>query len=150
MKRPSISFTVHGKAIAKGSMRMVPIKGRARPMLTSDAKGLKQWEQTIRGALQAAMAMTPKPVLMALFDAPVALGIRFHMPRPKKPKKTAKHYPTTRPDSDKLARSVCDALQTVVFRDDAQVVALQVRKVYADSGAKVEIVVESWDERRLI
>lgn len=150
MKRPSISFTVHGKAIAKGSMRMVPIKGRARPMITSDAKGLKQWEAVIRTELQVAMRLAPKATVLALFDAPIAVGIRFHMPRPKKPKKTAKQYPTTRPDCDKLARSVCDALQAVVFRDDSQVVALQVRKVYAAAGAKAEIVVESWDEGRLI
>lgn len=148
MKRPSIAFTVHGKAEPKGSARAFMPKGAKFPVVTSDNPNLKAWEGTIRGELQVAMAHTPKPVLLALFDAPIAVGLRFHTPRPKKPKN--KHYPTTKPDIDKLARAAVDALSSVVFRDDAQVVALQVRKVYADAGAKVDIVVESWDERRLV
>lgn len=147
MKRPSISFTVHGLAIAKGSMKAFQPKGMTRPVLTSTAKGLKAWEQTIRGELQFVMAHTSKEILLALFDAPIAVGLRFHMPTPKKNKRK---YPTTKPDIDKLARSAVDALSTVVFRDDAQVVALQVRKVYAEAGAKAEITIESWGERTLL
>lgn len=147
MKRPSISFTVHGKAVAKGSMRAFQPKGMTRPVLTSTAKGLKAWESDIRGELQSAMKLNHPDIVRALFDAPIAVGLKFHMPKPKKPKN--KHYPTTKPDIDKLARAAVDALSSVIFRDDAQVVALQVRKVFAAAGAKVEIVVESWDERRM-
>jgi Holliday junction resolvase RusA-like endonuclease len=143
--RPSISFIVHGKAVPKGSMRAFMPKGHKFPVLTSTSgKNLKNWEQSIRGELQAAMNLTHPDITKALFDAPIAVGIRFHMPRPKSKKKAK--YPTSRPDIDKLARSAVDALSTIVFRDDAQVVALQVRKVYAESGAKAEITVESWGD----
>lgn len=151
MKRQSISFTVHGRAYPKGSMRAFNVKGKKFPVLTSmTGKNLKTWEQTIRGELQLVMSQTPKSTLMAMFDAPIAVGIRFHMPRPKKPKKKQTKYPTTQPDVDKLARAAVDALSGIVFKDDAQVVALQVRKVYAELGAKAEIVVESWGERTLL
>lgn len=148
MTRPSITFTVHGKAIAKGSMRAFQPKGMSRPVLTSTAKGLKAWESDIRGELQSAMKLNHPDIVRALFDAPIAVGLRFHMMRPKKPKN--KHYPTTKPDIDKLARAAVDALSSVLFRDDAQVVALEVRKVYAEAGAKVDITVEGWGERTLL
>jgi Holliday junction resolvase RusA-like endonuclease len=77
-----------------------------------------------------------------MFDAPVAVGLRFYIPRPKSKKKAA--YPDTKPDIDKLARAALDALSTVIFRDDAQVVALQARKVYADAGARLDITIENW------
>jgi len=148
MNRPSIAFTVHGKAVAKGSIRAFQPKGMTRPVLTSTSKGLKAWESDIRGELQVVMAKAPQSDLLALFDAPVAVGLRFHIAKPRRPKN--KHYPTAKPDIDKLARAAVDALSSVVFRDDAQVVALQVRKVYAEAGAKVEIVIESWAERTLV
>lgn len=144
MTRPSIAFTVHGAAVPKGSMKAFIPKGWTRPVLTSTSKGLKAWESDIRGELQVAMQRAPRETVLALFDAPIAVGLRFHMAKPKKPKN--RHYPITKPDIDKLARAAVDALSSVVFRDDSQVVALQVRKVYADAGAKVEITIESWGE----
>lgn len=142
MIRPSIQFTVHGAAVPKGSMKAFIPKGWNRPVLTSTSKGLKAWESDIRKQLQAVMAETPPATVAALFDAPIAIGIRFHIVRPKS-KKHAK-YPVTRPDVDKLARAAIDALSTVLFRDDSQVVALQVRKVYAEDGAKAEFIIDSW------
>jgi Holliday junction resolvase RusA-like endonuclease len=118
-------------------------KGGKFPVITSTSgKNLKQWEGTIRGELQVVMAKTDRQVLSDMFDAPVAVGLRFYMPRPKSKKKAV--FPTTKPDIDKLARAALDALSTVVFRDDAQVIALQARKVYADAGAKLVITIENW------
>lgn len=145
MNRPSISFTVHGVAQPKGSTRAFMPKGARFPVVTSDNKSLKGWEQTIRGELQVVMARTNKATLAAIFESPVAVGLRFHLPRPKSKKKAK--YPTTKPDVDKLARAAIDALSGVAFKDDNQVVAVQARKVYADGAAKVEIIIDSWGER---
>ena len=148
MKRPSIAFTVHGKPEPKGSARAFMPKGSKFPVITSDNPNLKTWEQAIRGELQRVMQATDGDTLAAIFDAPVAVGLRFHLPRPKSRKKAK--YPVTKPDVDKLARAAIDALSGVAFKDDNQVVAVQARKVYADGAAKVEIVIDSWGERRLI
>lgn len=148
MTRPSISFEVFGVAEPKGSARAFMPKGAKYPVVTSDNPNLKKWEQTIRGELQRVMKQTDGHTLTQIFNSPVAVGLRFHLPRPKSRKKAK--YPTTRPDVDKLARAAIDALSGVAFKDDNQVVAVQARKVYADGAAKVEIVIESWGERTLL
>ena len=56
------------------------------------------------------------------------------------PSAPAEH--TVRPDADKLARSLLDAISDAgVWRDDAQVAELHVRKVYGDRpGVRVRLV----------
>ena len=41
--------------------------------------------------------------------------------------------PATRPDLDKLLRSVLDSMQGVALVDDSQVVTIRARKVYGDA-----------------
>jgi Holliday junction resolvase RusA-like endonuclease len=53
-------------------------------------------------------------------------------------------YPTTKPDSLKLARGAEDSLTGIIYRDDAQVIDLNVKKRYG-SPARVEIEVEPID-----
>lgn len=146
--RPSIVFTVFGVAQPKGSARAFMPKGAKFPVVTSDNPNLKGWEATIRGELQRVMEQTDGRTLAAIFLAPVAVGLRFHLPRPKSKKKAK--YPVTKPDVDKLARAAIDALSGVAFKDDNQVIAVQARKVYADGPAKVDIVIDSWGERTLL
>ena len=142
MRRPSIYFEVFGVAQPKGSARAFMPKGARFPVVTSTNKNLKTWEQTIRGELQQVMRTIDGGILAALFLAPVAVGLRFHLPRPTSKKKAK--YPTSKPDVDKLARAAIDALSGVLFKDDNQVVAVQARKVYAVGAAKVDILVDSW------
>ena len=59
----------------------------------------------------------------------VSLGFAFL--RPKSVSKKKRPYVTVKPDVDKLARAVLDAMTGVVFRDDAQVVKLEVEKQYS-------------------
>ncbi|MDR1647770.1 MAG: RusA family crossover junction endodeoxyribonuclease, partial [Zoogloeaceae bacterium] len=40
--------------------------------------------------------------------------------------------PAKRPDLDNVVKSVCDAMNGVVFRDDAQIVRLTAEKIYAE------------------
>lgn len=43
-------------------------------------------------------------------------------------------YPTKKPDADNLVKLVCDALNTRGYRDDAQIVSMDVRKRWALPG----------------
>lgn len=55
-------------------------------------------------------------------------------------KDSAPEHPIVRPDLDKLARAVNDALTKIVFKDDSQVVQMNIRKVYGfPEGIKVRI-----------
>jgi len=66
-----------------------------------------------------------------LFDGPIAVRIDVRLARPKSVPAKRRPLPTVKPDADKIARLVLDALTKIVFVDDAAVCCLQVRKRYA-------------------
>ena len=41
-----------------------------------------------------------------------------------------KIYPTVKPDTDNIAKSILDALNGIAYKDDKQVVTLSVKKRY--------------------
>ena len=43
-----------------------------------------------------------------------------------------KVFPTTKPDTDNIAKSILDSLNGIAYKDDKQVVDLRVRKQYAE------------------
>jgi Holliday junction resolvase RusA-like endonuclease len=133
-----INLTVLGTPIPQGSMRgfAIPGKNGARPraIVTSDNKATKPWKQEIGWAAKQVMqAHGNKP-----FEGmPVSMSCAFYFDKPKSVKAEAK---ITRPDIDKLARAVLDALTGVVFKDDSQVTHLNIWKAF-DSQPRVEISV---------
>ena len=48
--------------------------------------------------------------------------------------------PTTKPDTDNYLKGVLDALNTVVFKDDSQVVGMVAQKFYS-CEPRIEIIV---------
>jgi Holliday junction resolvase RusA-like endonuclease len=70
-------------------------------------------------------------------ETPLCVRLDFILARPASlPKRCA--WPVKKPDSDKLARGVLDALTGAVFADDSQVVQLVVAKQYG-GPERVEI-----------
>ena len=70
------------------------------------------------------------------------VDLLFILPKPKKPKWAV---PAVRPDRDKLERFVMDALQSIVWTDDARVVGGLVEKRYGDRpGVRITV----WDPDR--
>ena len=135
MSRDRLSFSVLGRPQPKGSTRAFVPKGWARPIVTSDNKGVKAWEQAVRYEAQRAAQGT-------FFSGPVALILSFDLPRPASlPKRVTEHI--TRPDLDKLTRAVGDALTGVLWRDDSQVVCLDAEKHYAGVACGVRITVQA-------
>jgi crossover junction endodeoxyribonuclease RusA len=123
----SLSFSVTGLPQPKGSAKAFLPKGWTRPVITSDNKGLKAWEQAVRYEAQRAAN--------GLFfqDEPVALTVTFGLPRPKSLSRRVKAH-TKRPDLDKLTRAVGDALTGVLWHDDSQVTHIEAIKVYTDEA----------------
>lgn len=67
----------------------------------------------------------------------VMIAAYFEPPKSVSKKKRAQMLsgdirPTVKPDADNIAKAVCDALNGVAYKDDAQIVILGVRKAYAD------------------
>jgi Holliday junction resolvase RusA-like endonuclease len=124
------SFFVAGLPIPQGSTRAFVAKGRA--IVTHDNAQVRPWRQDVAACARAAR-------VPFLESGPVALTIAFTLPRPKSRPKRATH-PDVRPDLDKLARGISDALTTIAWRDDAQVVDLIARKRYGlPVGARVTV-----------
>ena len=49
--------------------------------------------------------------------------------------------PAKKPDIDNIAKAVLDALNSVAYRDDTQIVELQIRKQYSEKP-RLEICME--------
>lgn len=149
-----VSFEVRGDPVAQGSPRAFIVgKGtdRERAQVVSGAKGkgshgrsLAGWRSDVKKAAVEAMG-DRLPVA-----GPVALELQFIMGRPashhvagdrSRPlKANAPRWCDKRPDVGKLARAVEDALSSVVYVDDNQVVDLHPTKPYGFApGVRVTV-----------
>lgn len=150
MMRAPIHLRVLGSPAPKGSGRAINVGGKARFVPGGSGAGAKrerQWATAVREAVfvwcDGQFPEAPRCV------GAVVVTITFRVTRPTghfTPKgalrKSAPHYPTKKPDLDKLARSTLDALTGSILKDDAQVVSLVAYKRYAkagDEGADISI-----------
>jgi Holliday junction resolvase RusA-like endonuclease len=97
------------------------------------------WEGRIATAAQETRGSLP------LIEGPVIVSVLILAALPKtKAKKRApqpESWKTTKPDVDKIARCVLDALTGIVYVDDAQVCALDIRKRVAAQGLPAETII---------
>jgi crossover junction endodeoxyribonuclease RusA len=129
-----VSFFVPGKPAGKGSLRAFARADGGVGVEEGNADKVRPWMHAIAAsALEAGVRV--------LEDGSVGLVLIFRRPRPKSHtgakgnlKPSAPSWPTTKPDIDKLARAVLDALTGVAYRDDSQVVRLEASKRFALSG----------------
>lgn len=123
-----IELTIIGKPVPQGS------KARTRWGVREDNPNTKPWRATV--AAEAALYWHGRP----LISDPVEIDALFVFPRPKSHFRTGKNvhllkdtapaWCATKPDADKLARAVGDALSGVLLRDDNLIVEWRLRKVY--------------------
>jgi Holliday junction resolvase RusA-like endonuclease len=94
--------------------------------------------------LAAEQAYQGPPLEGALY-----VHVVFVMPRPQamcwKRKPTPREWHTGRPDADNLAKSVWDACNGILWRDDSQIAVCRVEKVIAagDEQPRVEIQIQA-------
>ena len=147
-----ITFTVFGVAVAKGSMKsfayqlknrktgqpLLDRKGKPiyRAATTAENPKTKNWEQLVAEAASRSLSGSG-----VLFHGPIRLAIMFYLQRPKSLPRTRMVPHLKKPDCTKLARGTEDALTGVVFRDDSQVVQLEISKHYAGIGESPRAVV---------
>lgn len=120
-----ITFRVYGIPQTKGSTRARHIPGQRYASITNDNKKNKPWATLV--SYEARLAKGPGDPL----DGPVLLRLRFFMRPPKALPKRRDSFAIKRPDLDKMIRSIKDALSSILYRDDSQVVMLVVTKEYA-------------------
>lgn len=125
-------FFVAGHPSPKGSYRAYHRGGKPR-FVPDSSKRLQEWTK--------ALSWSAKLHCDTPIEGPVALDVAFRMPRPKR---TKRRLPHVTPDLDKLCRAVGDALTGIAYADDAQIVYLTARKVYAEAGEEMGAMVRIW------
>jgi len=120
-----VQFTVTGRPLAKGRVRFTKTGHAFTPERTVGFEG--------KLALAAQVAMDGRPPV----EGPVAVTLEVHLPiavswsKKKQASAVAGQLrPTGRPDLDNFAKML-DALNLVVWHDDAQIVELVVFKRYS-------------------
>ncbi|AWB84800.1 RusA family crossover junction endodeoxyribonuclease [Corynebacterium liangguodongii] len=125
---PILDVFIPGKPIPKGSMRHI-----GRGVMVHDNPELARWMDTIRLICHTRYHADP-------VDEPVEVHAVFYLPRPKRPRFP---LPGTKPDSDKLARAIGDALEGIVIANDSRITDWHTKKRYADEqhpmGAHITI-----------
>jgi Holliday junction resolvase RusA-like endonuclease len=121
-------------------------QGKARPRFTRGGRAYTpkktvEYERAIKNAfLAAGGALTNLPVK-------VSINAYYKIPASATKKKTVhmmsgEILPTKKPDTDNIAKAVCDALNGVAYHDDAQVCILHVKKIYSTEPSIVVTVTE--------
>jgi crossover junction endodeoxyribonuclease RusA len=131
---PPLQFTVPGHPAPQGSLTTA--HGR---IYNANSATLRPWRASVTMHAVDARDRLGTPGIP--FPGPVRVRITFWLRRPVSlPKRMT--LPSKKPDLDKLARAVLDALtDAAVWRDDAQVVGLTLAKFYARDDRPVGAVI---------
>jgi crossover junction endodeoxyribonuclease RusA len=136
-----ISFHVPGLPQPQGSAKAFVVNGRAH-VTTANPK-LKSWRVDVASIAQRH--------IQGAYAGAVDVRATFTFPRPKSHYRTGRNagllrdgapaWHSQKPDADKLARGLLDALTLAgIWKDDSQVFALTVQKRWGEcAGTDVEI-----------
>jgi Holliday junction resolvase RusA-like endonuclease len=124
----TLAFRVYGVAQPKGNMKAFRNTG----VLTDANRNLKGWQTLVASAASSELHRLA-PSDRAMLAGAVALSVAFYLPRPSSLKASIRAN-IRRPDIDKCVRAIQDALERVVYFDDAQIVNLVAAKRYAPPG----------------
>lgn len=137
MKNGVVNFVVFGSAKPKGNKSAFPIRRRDGRMGVAVREGkpgspFEEWRRRVESVVQEVASRTER------LEGPVVAKMEFLLPRPASAPKS-RIWPDVRPDVGKLARAVEDAMTGALYRDDSQIVELNVRKLYAENAPRVEV-----------
>lgn len=121
---------VYCDPVPKARPRVVTMRGGARAFtprttVNAEAQIRAAWVAAGHGLLRGPLRLQ---VIVGLRRPRFHYGRRGILP-------SAPVYPDVQPDWDNYAKTVCDALQGVAYRNDGQIVSAGVDKLYADPGS---------------
>ena len=135
----SIMFTVYGHPVAKGRPRF---STRGKFPVAYTPEKTKTYETEV--GMMAKAALGASEALEGALEA--FIYVTFPVPPSYSKKRTEAclsglERPTKKPDWDNVAKSICDAINGIVYMDDTQIVDAHVTKVYA-ANAGVDVGVK--------
>lgn len=120
---PILDVRIFGLPVAQARARARTFQyaGHTRVSMYDPATS-RDWKRTVLA--QILPHKPPAPV-----DGPLVLTVVFYLPRPKSAPKRVQ-YPDRKPDLSNLVKAIEDALNGVVFTDDARLVDVGMSKRY--------------------
>lgn len=139
-----IKFTVLGEPVAQGRPRATTINGQVRMYDPKKSNDFKKYVRLV------ASQYAPKQLL----EGPLSMTVIVYRPSLKSfSKKKAQEAeagilrPITKPDVDNYVKGIKDALKQVIWKDDSQVVDLQVSKYYSQKP-RIEVEIEALEDQQ--
>ncbi|MBV5338130.1 MAG: RusA family crossover junction endodeoxyribonuclease [Deltaproteobacteria bacterium] len=120
-----IEFFVPGKPVAQSRPRFAR---RGNFVQTYDATPAKDYKSWVKSCALDHMEQFNVPMFTR--DIPLVMVLVVNVERPKAKKKAL--FPVTKPDCDNFAKGVMDALESILYQADQQIVRLVVSKHYSD------------------
>ena len=135
-----LMFEIPGSPIGQGRPKFSTINGHAKAY---DPEKSRNYKAYVRMLATQAMKETgferidgPCAVLInAFFEVPKSKSKRFREAALK-----GTERPTKKPDADNIVKAIQDALNGLVYKDDAYIVHLACQKFYSDNP-RVEVFV---------
>ena len=118
-----VRFRVYDKPVTQGSVHAITVNGKPR-VIHNKSKEL--YDQ--RGIIQSLYHENGGRKI----EGAVEIIVTFSFVRPKSVSAKKRPNMIVKPDIDKLARAVLDALTHHAYDDDSQVVTLVVSKIYGE------------------
>ncbi|MGX4600263.1 RusA family crossover junction endodeoxyribonuclease [Faecalimicrobium sp. JNUCC 81] len=130
-----VDFTIEGEPVGKDRPRFNTNTGRA---YTTDKT--RMYEDYIK--------LLYRSQVKHFFDSYVRLSIKAYYSIAKSDSKKKKQdkllnilRPSKKPDGDNILKLIADSLNTIAYKDDAQVVEMNVEKYFSDNP-RVEVTIE--------
>lgn len=121
----TIEFFIPGKPVAQSRPRFAR---RGNFVATYDATPAKDYKSWVKSC--ALDHMGKFNIMMFTREIPLVMILEVNVERPKSKKKAL--FPVTKPDCDNFAKGVMDALESILYQADQQIVRLIVSKHYSD------------------
>lgn len=145
MAEPTLTFSVAGvpKPQPRPKAQVRRMGTRSMAHIYTPSTGCKEWRDAVAAGCR-----------LAFRDEPLTAGMRVRIvvyaPRPQRlcrklsPEGPVPMIETGKGDADNYAKSVLDAIEGILFVNDAQVHTLTVSKMYAGKGCRPGAVVAVW------
>lgn len=123
----NLNFFVPGQPVAQSRPRFAR---RGNFVQTYDAAPAKDYKSWVKSCAIDAMQTAGLSIIKR--DVPLYLRVTISLQKPKSAGKKVVQ-PTKKPDCDNVLKGLQDAMESIVYEADQQIVAVSVRKQYAET-----------------
>ncbi|MBN6887492.1 Holliday junction resolvase RusA-like endonuclease [Cytobacillus horneckiae] len=133
-----IKITVFGEPVAQGRPRATTINGQVRMYDPAKSKNFKEYVKLVASQNRPPELLTGPLVMSVIVFKPV---LKSFSKKKVAAAESGELRPMTKPDVDNYVKGIKDALKSVIWKDDSQVVDLLVSKYYSQNP-RVEITIQ--------